>query len=119
MSLPLIATVAQEIISLYTLWDRYKEDLTPQGQSPYSSGTSTSPSKRSMTGSRSASVAGTPVDAGDEASETSGEADYVTPSMVSALLLRMRESWLTDMSRGGNGRPVAVNKMWERTQAAG
>lgn len=72
-----------------------------------------------MTGSRSASVAGTPVDAGDEGSESCGEADYVTPSMLSALLLRMREAWLADMSRGGNGRPVAVNKMLERTQAAG
>ena len=30
VSLPLIATVAQEIISLYVLWDRYKEDLTPK-----------------------------------------------------------------------------------------
>ncbi|TFK63986.1 cyclin-like protein [Pluteus cervinus] len=30
ISLPLIATISQEIISLYTLWDRYKEDTTPE-----------------------------------------------------------------------------------------
>ncbi|KAG6816126.1 hypothetical protein H0H87_008476 [Tephrocybe sp. NHM501043] len=42
VSLPLIATVSQEIISLYTLWERYKESVTPdaKGQSPMSGPTS-------------------------------------------------------------------------------
>lgn len=33
ISLPLIATISQEIISLYTLWERYKEDAHPEAKS--------------------------------------------------------------------------------------
>ncbi|RDB20277.1 RNA polymerase II holoenzyme cyclin-like subunit [Hypsizygus marmoreus] len=140
VSLPLVATVAQEIISLYTLWDRYKEDAGPDAprsskdaaNSPFSGSTggggagsgsvrgSVSPAKRSVTGSsRSASNAGTPMDVGEEPVEGWNEEEYVTPVMLSALLLRMRESRLADMSHPASGRPVAVNKMLERTQAAG
>lgn len=131
VSLPLIATVSQEIISLYTLWDRYKEDDVPkssreQAHSPYT-GTasgSTSPAKRSAAGSRSASVnagnsnAGTPMDVEDSAEPGWSGGSYVTPAMLSVLLQRMREARLVDISPT-SGRPVAVNKMLERTQAAG
>jgi cyclin C len=47
------------------------------------------------------------------------EADYVKPKMLSALLLKMREARHADISYPGSGRPVAINKMLERTQAAG
>jgi cyclin C len=47
------------------------------------------------------------------------EGSYVTPAMLSALLQRMRESRLADISHPPTGRPVAINKMLERTQAAG
>jgi cyclin C len=133
VSLPLIATVSQEIISLYTLWDRYKEDDAPKhsresGHSPLtgSASGSTSPTKRSAAGSRSASVnagssnAGTPMDVIEEPVESGwSEGSYVTPAMLSALLQRMRESRLADISHPPTGRPVAINKMLERTQAAG
>lgn len=133
VSLPLIATIAQEIISLYTLWDRYKEDATPDApklsrdvsQSPMASSTATSPAKRLVSsssrsgsasmrgGSHSASAAGTPdgIDVGV------GDEMYITPSFLSATLLSMREARLADLTHAG--RSVAVNKMLERTQAAG
>ncbi|KAF5363253.1 hypothetical protein D9756_001013 [Leucocoprinus leucothites] len=34
ISLPLISSISQEIISLYTLWDRYKEDAHPEAKTP-------------------------------------------------------------------------------------
>lgn len=120
VSLPLIATVSQEIISLYSLWDRYKEDAVPEGsrqnrdqaQSPFSgSTTSGSPSKLSV----GYSNAGTPMDT----SLREDEGSYVTPAFLSGVLLRMRDLRLADISHPASGRPVAVNKMLERTQAAG
>ena len=133
VSLPLIATIVQEIISLYTLWDRYKEDATPDApklsrdvsQSPMASSTATSPAKRLVSsssrsgsasmrgGSHSASAAGTPdgIDVGV------GDETYITPSFLSATLMSMREARLADLAH--TGRSVAVNKMLERTQAAG
>jgi cyclin C len=133
VSLPLIATVSQQIISLYTLWDRYKDDDAPKhsresGRSPLtrSASGSTSPAKRSAAGSRSASVnagssnAGTPMDAIEDPMEPRwSEGSYVTPAMLSALLQRMREARVADISHPSTGRPVAINKMLERTQAAG
>ncbi|KAG5723916.1 RNA polymerase II holoenzyme cyclin-like subunit [Termitomyces sp. T112] len=121
VSLPLVATVVQEIISLYTLWERYKENGTPdggkgQGQSPLSGGNSSgvvSPAKRSVVGSR----VSTPIEM-DEA-EGYSEEEYVTPKFMSRLLLRMREARLGEMAHLACGRPVAINKMLERAQAAG
>ncbi|KAJ6544262.1 cyclin-like protein [Mycena capillaripes] len=92
VSLPLIATIAQEIIAMYTLWDRYKED--------YAAADPGSPSK------------GTP--------DSRGEDDaVVTPAVLTVILLKMREARFQDMAHPSSGRPVAVNKMLERTQAAG
>ena len=34
VSFSLISTISQEIISLYTLWDRYKEDVNPEAKTP-------------------------------------------------------------------------------------
>ncbi|KAF8954247.1 cyclin-like protein [Flammula alnicola] len=89
VSLPMVATIAQEIISLYTLWDQYKEDVSPD------------------TSKLTASV--------------SAEGNYITPAFLSSVLLRMREARLMDLvpSTSSVGRPVAVNKRLERTQAAG
>jgi cyclin C len=136
VSLPLIATVAQEIISLYSLWDRYKEDAMPEAprptrdpaQSPFSGSASgsASPAKRSAPESRSASLnagnsnAGTPMDTKEDPGESGyNEGNYMTPAFLSAILVKMREARLADMSHPASGRPVAINKMLERTQAAG
>jgi len=146
VSFPLVATIAQEIISLYSLWDRYKEDATPdatkasrdQASSPFAGsgsgngngGGSGSPSKRSApTASRSSSLntnsnsnSGTPLEVKDDGGATEagwGDGTFVTPMYLSAMLTRMREVRLADMAHPASGRPHAVNKMLERAQAAG
>jgi hypothetical protein len=66
--------------------------------------------------------AGTPSELkedGDNCTGFAGDAgNYVTPAFLSGLLLKMRERKLMDVSTSGN-RPVAVNKVLERMQAAG
>lgn len=129
VSMPLIATIAQEIISLYALWDRYKEDgdnadsaknsfAGPSSTSPYTPGTG---SKRTLSGSSrsgSQSNVGTPTEGRDDA-DRSCVVDVVTPAFLTQLLVRMREDFAADVAHPASGRPVAVNKMLERTQAAG
>lgn len=139
ISLPLIATIAQEIISLYSLWDRYTEDAIPdapktsrdQAASPFTGSGSgsgsgiVSPAKRSAPGSQSGSLhdtshAGSPADAKDTNSDAGdGDGAPVTPIFLSAMLMKMREARLSDMSHPPTGRPIAINKMLERTQAVG
>lgn len=93
MSLPLVATIAQEIIAMYTLWDRYKEDASAADPG--------SPAK------------GTPDSRGDDDA-------VVTPALLTAVLMKMRETRLQDVAHpSSSGRSVPVNKMLERTQAAG
>jgi cyclin C len=93
VSLPLVATIAQEIIAMYTLWDRYKEDASAADPG--------SPAK------------GTPDSRGDDDA-------VVTPALLTAVLMKMRETRFQDMAHpSSSGRPVPVNKMLERTQAAG
>ena len=136
VSLPLIATIAQEIISLYTLWDQYKEDVSPDvskltrelTNSPMPSGSSP---KKSGTISRTESVrtstsgAGTPgTDGRDDPTENVNVADgnFITPSFLSSVLQKMREARLMGMAPATpttSARSVAVNKRLERTQAVG
>jgi cyclin-C len=129
VSMPLIATIAQEIISLYALWDRYKEDgntetaknsFPAQTASPYTPGTTGTGSKRTLSGtSRSGSLNSgsdgeTPIEGGED-----NEDNVVTPAILMALLTKMKENRLADVAHPANGRPVAVNKMLERTQLSG
>ena len=135
VSLPLIATIAQEIISLYTRWDQYKEDVSPDASklareltnSPMPSGSSP---KKSGTISRTESVrtstsgAGTPGADGREEPETVNVTDgnFITPSFLSSVLQKMREARLMGMAPAtptSTTRSVAVNKRLERTQAVG
>ena len=134
VSLPAVAAIAQEIISMYTLWDRYSEDVAPDAKlaareltnSPMPSGGS-SPVKRAVSRAESmcgAPGAGTPGGGGGgEGADADGALDggHITPSFLSAVLLRMREMRVMDASpiAPGVSRPVAVNKRLERTQAAG
>ncbi|KAK7031217.1 RNA polymerase II holoenzyme cyclin-like subunit [Paramarasmius palmivorus] len=109
VSMQHVATIAQEIISLYCLWDRYKEDSSPDAGS--------SASKQRVRGSGGSRA---PSEDGSVSSGTSGETETVaTQAFLTKLLLRMREQRIADMSHPPNGKPVAVNKMLERTQAAG
>jgi cyclin C len=132
ISMSLIATIAQEIICLYKLWERYKEDVnngngTGSGSahtpgSPYAgSQSSTGASmKRPISGIRSGntSLAGTPRD--DVMDTDVGNAgNVVTPTFLTNLLMKMREDKLADMAHPESGRPPVINRLLERTQAAG
>ncbi|KAF8415152.1 cyclin-like protein, partial [Boletus edulis BED1] len=135
VSMSLVATIAQEIISLYSAWERYREDgdasdaSTARGAfqgagSPYSSTTTTMTTargslKRTLSESQSASHSqvGTPAEGTDEPRRMDG-VGVVTPLMLIQLLTRMRENRLSDLAHATR-RPVVVDKRLERTQAAG
>ncbi|KAG6375238.1 cyclin-like protein [Boletus reticuloceps] len=134
VSMSLVATIAQEIISLYSAWERYREDgdasdaSTARGAfqgagSPYSSSTTTTTArgslKRTLSESQSVSHSrvGTPAEGADEPRRMDG-VGVVTPLMLIQLLTRMRENRLSDLAHA-SGRPVVVDKRLERTQAAG
>ncbi|KAH9927865.1 cyclin-like protein [Amylocystis lapponica] len=140
VSMPLVATIAQQIIALYTLWDRYKEDpSTDSARSAFSHAHASSSSslagatggsgsgigtKRPASTRRSGSVAsGGTTSTGATPSGSSPMPSeqqlVVTPAFLTQLLLRMREARMVDLAHPATGRPVAVNKMLERTQAAG
>lgn len=110
VSMPLVATIAQEIISLYTLWERYLEDsdLVDSARSAFYAHAQAQPGA-------SHSGVSTPV----ESLEDAQRPNSATPTFLLQVLTRMRESRLSDMAHASSGRPVAVNKMLERTQAAG
>lgn len=110
VSMPLVATIAQEIISLYTLWERYLEDsdLVDSARSAFYGHAQAQPGA-------SHSGVSTPV----ESLEDAQRPNSATPTFLLQVLTRMRESRLSDMAHASSGRPVAVNKMLERTQAAG
>ena len=131
VSMQHVATIAQEIISLYALWDRYREDSSPDATSSSSSSSKNThvhrhspfhtPSKRSATSAGLLSHSGTP-EKDDIFGDSSSEGDAAltcTPGFLTRLLTRMREQRIADMAHPPSGKPVAVNKMLERTQAAG
>ncbi|KAI0352803.1 cyclin-like protein [Trametes cingulata] len=126
VSMSLVATIAQEIISLYALWDRYDEDAGKSSESakatPSQRAVNPLRGMRARTAARSGSVlSGATGSSGDtpEAKDDAIPTDVVTPMFLVQLLLRMREARMADLAHPANGRPVAVNRMLERTQAAG
>jgi cyclin C len=64
-------------------------------------------------------VEGNAVDSSGAVDVGTGGGTMVTPAFLTGLLTRMREAKLADMAHPANGRHVAINKMLERTQAAG
>ncbi len=134
VNMEVIACIAQEILSLYTLWERYKEDSNDASARSYA--TEQPPTfptlKRSVTGAmRSASVlsggtsssrAATPgQDPGGhrQTHRMPERPAVVTPAFLTQLLLGMRETRMADMAHPASGRPLAYDKRLERTQAAG
>lgn len=99
VNMEVIASIVQEIISLYILWDRYKED----GQEGSTTSSVTS------TGRKHAASKILPHD------ETPA---IVTPIELTLMLERMRQNKTADMAHPANGRPVAFDKRLERTQNA-
>ncbi|KAH0839450.1 hypothetical protein J3R83DRAFT_240 [Lanmaoa asiatica] len=135
VSMSLVCTIAQEMISLYSAWERYREDgdassafqgphqTQAHAGSPYSSTTTRGSLKRTLSESTSRSHShshvGTPAEGAEAQPGKVEGAGVVTPLMLVQLLTRMRENRLSDLAHSTHGRPVVVDKRLERTQAAG
>ena len=105
----LVATITQEIISLYELWGRYRE---PDPEEDNSARGSFGRSK----------AAGRHDDLHADGSKfglSEGDKPIATPAGLAKLLLKMRVARMGDIAHPSSGKPAAVNKMLERTQAAG
>lgn len=119
VSMSVIATIAQEIISLYTLWGRYKEDGTEASARTAFQGSHLRSSSVLSSGATS-STAGTPMSGEDNRGQSMQvQPTIVTPAFLTQLLLRMREGKMVDMSYPASGRPVPLDRRLERAQAAG
>ncbi|KAJ3787604.1 cyclin-like protein [Lentinula aff. detonsa] len=133
VSLSAISTIAQEIISMYSLWNRYKEDPTAEetrnsnmGPS-MGSGSPASHTSQAGVGQRSGStpLGNTPGSVGEGGTDDSanqpnnpwpfGQGRVVTAMFLSSMLNSMREARMSDMAHPSSGRPVVVNRMLERT----
>ncbi|KAF8499315.1 cyclin-like protein [Gautieria morchelliformis] len=98
VSMPLIATIAQEIISLYCLWDRFSDDHGSE----------------SARGTVGATRKGKVVSLAMEVvydEEEDGKPKKVTTSLsLTKVWKRMRQSREADFSHPASGQPLPVNK---------
>ena len=119
VNMSIVAAIAQEIISLYALWGRYKEDGTEA--SARSSFHATAQRSGSVLSSgTTSSTAGTPLPVEDSRGQNlQGQPTIVTPAFLTQLLIRMREGKMADMAHPASGRPAPLDRRLERTQAAG
>jgi cyclin C len=102
--IPRVATIIQELISLYTLWSRFKEESIPDSAHHLSGARKKDKGKEKGKG-RPLNV------------DTSGE---ITTSTMTQLTIHMREQKEADMAHPpSTGRAVAINKVIERAQIAG
>lgn len=130
VNMEVIASIAQEIISLYTLWEGYKEDGgETTSRASFMNSSSYTGFKRTaagvvrsgsvLSGGTSSSRAGTPADDGSHRQRPVRERPAViTPQFLTQLLLDMRETRMNDMAHPPTGRPL-YDKRLERAQAAG
>ena len=123
VNMEVIASIAQEIISLYTLWDRYNEDgHEGTARTAFTArAVARAGSKRSSGGiARSGSMASVGTTTSRSGTPDSHVPVVVTPQYMTQLLIRMREAKGADMAHPPNaGRPaVALDKRLERTQNA-
>ncbi|KAH8117199.1 cyclin-like protein [Phellopilus nigrolimitatus] len=130
VNMRLVAAIAQEMISFYALCDRLKEDFNPIGSATHGHAQASSagqlPWTRSQPQTQALGAGGrsiTPADAiSEDVSRTAtGSASNldVDSMFLVQLLNRMRALKEADVAHPASGRPVAVNRMLERTQAAG
>ena len=134
VNMEVIASIAQEIISLYMLWENYKDDGTETTARRAFAGNqahSIAGSKRSSSGDvrgRGALSEGTfcvhldtPVGQSSLPNfyQTDGKPSIMTPTFMTKLLLRMRDNRMNDIAHPPSGRPMVYDKRLERTQAAG
>ena len=133
VSMPLVATIAQEIIALYALWNRYTDEpgvhsvqatfvqftLVGKRAAARAARAARSASVASAAGTGTGTGANTPAAQQEEGgADGVGQSEQVTSGFLVRLLLQMREQRAVDMAHPPNGRQ-AVNKMLERAQAAG
>ncbi|KAI0329900.1 cyclin-like protein, partial [Cubamyces sp. BRFM 1775] len=127
VSMSLVATIAQEMIALYALWDRYHEDAGPEQAKAVAAMMRGAPPLRGARAAKGSSTRSGSVHSGGmgsnaetpESKDDGTPSEVVTPMFLVQLLLRMREARMADLAHPASGRPVAINKMLERTQAAG
>ncbi|TDL17693.1 hypothetical protein BD410DRAFT_816457 [Rickenella mellea] len=157
VNMPLIASMAQEMLAFYVLCDRLKDDVTSNGAPKAGQGVSATASQgrargqatrgqtqaqtqtpgqvqtQSATPGAARSTTATPGSSSECAGGmpeelsrpvgigTGGDADNfeVTSTFLMAMLTKMRVMREADIAHPASGRPVAVNKMLERAQAAG
>jgi cyclin C len=102
VSMSLIATISQEIISLYCQWDRFSDD------------NGTESARGSVSSARKGKVVSMPMEIGEEDEEEDGRPRKVTSLSLTRLWVRMREGREADLSHPPNGKPVPVNKLLVR-----
>lgn len=120
-----IASIAQEIISRYTLWERYREDVVEaSARGSFASDHTTTSLKRTASGTQRGTSSvrsrdGTPVDSTQRVvGSRTRQPAVITPTFLTQLLVRMREGKMADMAHPATGRPMALDKRLERTQNA-
>ena len=123
VSLPLVASISQEIISLYVLWDQYKEDVTPDaarlareltGSPSFNAAIPVAKTSSSRSNSQgyvahynyqTQTYPITPaIDAGEtldtasplQAARSEANGKHVTPAFLSLLMMKMREMKVAD-----------------------
>ena len=97
VSMSLIATIAQEIISLYCLWDRFSDDHGSES------------ARGSVSAARKGKVMSIAMEVIEE-DEEDGKPKKVTSLYLTKLWKRMREGREADLSHPATGKPLPVNK---------
>jgi cyclin-C len=126
VNMEVIASIAQEILSICTLWERYQEEATEsaaRGSFAADQSSAFAASLKWSVGTRSSgSVASTSMAQSPSSDSPSlrraRQPASITPTSLTQLLFRMRESKMADMAHPPTGRPMALDKRLERTQNA-
>lgn len=115
VSMSAVATVVQEILSFYTLWDLFtdekNQDTSKSGQPSTSSllPRATAGVKRDSSGNPiQESLPPAPIDSANEPPH-----EPVTAASILQTFIKMREVRMADLA---NQKPLPVNKMLEKTQ---
>jgi len=128
VNMAIIATISQEIISLYTLWQRYKEngvEASVHSQEVFSTprhnmANSLHRTDSAFSGGATTNSTSSPVGE-DETSRRHRlpprKPAIVTPGFLTQVLLKMKEAKMADVNHPSGSRPY--DKRIERAQAAG
>ncbi|KAF8574447.1 cyclin-like protein [Ramaria rubella] len=101
VSMSLIGTISQEIISLYCLWDRFSDDNGSDS------------ARGSVSAARKGKLVSIAMEVADEEDED-GKPRKVTSLYLTRMWKKMRECREADMSHPATGKPLPVNKFLVR-----